>query len=308
VNRVAIVPYLRDWSYAFTARALAKHLVDRFDISIVYQDELKRLRDPVDLVVDLWWRGSAKRKSGGQLTMKQVSSHRWTQRRSGSLNAARLVREQLIGTAGVLVPSQRLHKIISEADATRRLKLTHAPKGFHPELLGDHGLRRGRLEVGWAGAAEAVDKNVALLVKARPGIRIADRCLTQGEMGDFYNAVDVITCASDAEGDPRPLIEGMACGCFPVTVDVGIVPELVRHGENGLIVERSAQAFAEAFAWCEKNLDIVRAAGRKNAGEMARTRTWAAVAPIWGDAFDAAIARKKETVVVGQAARRAHYR
>lgn len=291
MSRVAIVPYLRGWSYAFTAEALKRYLGARFDITVIYQDELKRLREPVDLVVDMWWRGTAKRKSGGQWTMKQVSSHRWQQRRAGGLNAARLVREWLIGTAGVLVPSQRLYKILGEADGGKRLRLTRAPKGFHPELLGDFGLRRGGLEIGWAGAAEAADKNLALIAQAWNSIpsnvrmRVADRCLTQGEMGDFYNAIDVITCASNAEGDPRPIIEGMACGCFPVTVDVGIVPELVRHGENGLIVERSAKAFADAFAWCARNLDFVREAGKRNAVEMARTRTWAQMAPIWGDAF-----------------------
>lgn len=303
MSRIAIVPYLRGWSYAFTAEALKKHLGGRFDITVIYQDELKRLREPADLVIDMWWRGSARRKSGGKWTMKQVSSHRWQQRRCGSLNASRLVREWLIGTAGVLVPSQRLYKLLGEADGGRRLKLTHAPKGFHPELLGDYGVRRGCLAVGWAGAAEALDKNVAMLVKAFPDLRIADRCLTQGEMADFYNSVDIITCASDAEGDPRPLIEGMACGCFPVVVDVGIVPELVRHGDNGLIVERDAKAFADALAWCEKNIDHVRAAGRRNAEEMRATRTWAVVAKAWGDAFEAALARIRETPAARREAR-----
>ena len=109
--------------------------------------------------------------------------------------------------------------------------------------------------------------------------------LPYGEMPDFYNSIDVISVASTAEGDPRPLIEGMACGCFPVTTDVGIVPELVRHGENGLIVERSVKAFAEAFAWCRANVDQVRAAGRRNAELMLASRTWAHVASAWASAI-----------------------
>jgi hypothetical protein len=290
VTRIAIVPYLRGWSYASTAEALKRHLGDRLEITVVYQDELDRLaREPADLVVDMWWRGTARRKSGGKPTIKQVSSHRWQQRRSGSLNPHRLVIEHLRSTIGIVVPSLRLYRILDAADRDRRLRITHTPKGFHPELLGDAGMRRGRLEIGWAGAASAADKNVDLILKAWPDLRVADRCLTPSEMGDFYNSFDVITVASDAEGDPRPLIEGMACGCFPVVVDVGIVPELVRHGENGLIVERTPQAFAAAFRWCHDNLDFVRTTGRRNAIEMLQSRTWAQVAPFWGDAFAAAI-------------------
>lgn len=281
---VTLVPYLPGWSYDSTARALKRYLP--FDISIVHQGELHQISPKrTDLIVDFWWRGGLHRKFGRRV-LTQVSSHRWTQDKYGSMDAERLVAKWLAKTGGVLVPSERL---ATELAAAPNVSL--CPKGFHPELLGDYGMRRGGLEVGWAGAAEATDKNVGMLIAACPDVRLADRCLTQGEMPDFYNSLDVITCASDAEGDPRPLIEGMACGCFPVVVDVGIVPELVRHGENGLIVERAPEAFAAAFEWCRANLEHVREAGRRNALEMLRTRTWAQVSRAWGDAFDAALRR-----------------
>lgn len=283
--RIWLVPYLRNWSYDLTARALVRHLSDRFEFRIAYQDEMLRINGKrADLIVDFWWKGALHRRFGRRV-VKQVSSHRWGQGRYGALDAAQLVSGHLKKTGGVLVPSLRLHDELAAVGCP----VDVCPKGFHPETFGDYDLRRGDLEIGWAGAAEASDKNVSMLIEAWPTMRLADRCLTQDEMPDFYNSVDVITCASTAEGDPRPLIEGMACGCFPVVADVGIVPELVRHGENGLIVERTPQAFAEAFAWCRANVEYVRAAGRRNAVEMLATRTWAQVAPVWGDAFERAI-------------------
>lgn len=279
-----LVPYLRGWSYDLTAQALRRHLSHRFDFSIAYQDQIGRVKRSAHLVVDFWWKGELHRRFGRRV-LKQVSSHRWSQGRYGALTVESLQEKHLKRCGGVLVPSQRLR------DELAGLDVDVCPKGFHPETFGDYGLRRGDLSVGWAGAAEARDKHVELLAAAWPRIRLADRCLTQAEMPDFYNGIDVITCASAAEGDPRPLIEGMACGCFPVTVDVGIVPELVRHGENGLIVERTPEAFADAFAWCRANLEYVREAGRRNAVEMLRTRTWARVAPVWGDVFQRAISR-----------------
>lgn len=286
IVHVILVPYLRGWSYDLTARALVRQLSDRFDFKIVYQDQAHSFNPKgARLIVDFWWKGGLHRRFGRRV-VTQVSSHRWVQDRFGALDAKRLIAGPLAKTGGVLVPSQRLERELAAAP-----HVALCPKGFHPETFGDYDTRRGGLTVGWAGAAEATDKNVDILLAACPEIRLADRCLTQYEMPDFYNSIDVIACASTAEGDPRPLIEGMACGCFPVVTDVGIVPELVRHGDNGLIVERTPQAFAAAFQWCRDNLEYVRAAGRRNAAEMLRTRTWAHVAPAWADAFTAAAER-----------------
>jgi glycosyltransferase involved in cell wall biosynthesis len=284
--RVALVPYARSWSYDFTAKALEQHLPGRFEI--FYADELDRI-DPVgtDLIVDFWWRGRLERRFGARV-VKQVSSHRWRQEKYGSLDAPALIASHLRRAGAVLVPSVRLAAELASAP-----HVTLCPKGFHPETFGDFDQRRGDLVVGWAGSQNAIDKRLDVIRAAWRGLCIASD-LPYSAMPGWYNAIDVITCASDAEGDPRPLIEGMACGAFPVVVDVGIVPELVRHGENGLVVERTPQAFADAFAWCRANLDYVRAAGRRNAVEMLATRTWAQVAPAWGAAFAGAIARAPE--------------
>lgn len=289
--RVALVPHTRDWSYDFTAQALVQHLSDRFDFDVFYGDTLDRLapRD-FDLVVDFWWRGHLERRFK-QRVVKQVSSHRWTRDKYGNLDAGALIDGHLRKAGGVVVPSQRL---ATELAAAPHVAICR--KGFHPETFGNEDRRKGGCVVGWVGNAGAADKRLDVIRAACPEVRMIGPGTPIGKLGQefmpaAYNAIDVITCASEAEGDPRPLIEGMACGCFPVTVDVGIVPELVRHGDNGLIVERTPEAFAAALQWCRNNLDYVRAAGRRNAEEMRATRTWAKVAPAWGDAFAAAIDR-----------------
>lgn len=286
--RVALVPHTRAWSYDFTAQALVQHLSDRFEFSVFYSDQLDQVSyRNLDLIVDFWWRSGLDRRYGARV-IKQVSSHRWARPKYGSLSAELLISEYLRRAGGVIVPSVRL---VGELVGAPHLTL--GPKGFHPETFGDEQNRRGDLAVGWAGNANATDKRLAIIAEAWRDLRVAST-LTQGEMPGFYNSIDVITCASDAEGDPRPLIEGMACGCFPVTVDVGIVPELVQHGANGLIVERTPEAFKAALRWCRANLEFVREAGRRNAVEMARTRTWRQSSQAWGDVFEAAIARAPE--------------
>jgi len=301
--RVALVPYQREWSYDFTARALVQHLP--FDFRVFHSDTLDEFRPhDFDLVVDFWWRGGFARRFK-QRALVQVSSHRWGREKYGSLDASALIDGYLRRSAGVLVPSQRLASELADAP-----HVTVCPKGFHPEAFGDFGSRRGPLRVGWAGNGGAPDKRLDVLLAACPdlvtvGPATPAGTISQSAMPDWYNSIDVITCASMAEGDPRPLIEAMACGAFPVTVDVGIVPELVRHGDNGLIVERTPQAFAEAFAWCRANLDYVRDAGRRNAREMLATRTWAHAAPAWGGAIQSAIERAPEWQINSREERKA---
>jgi hypothetical protein len=292
MKRVAIVTDKRTWSYEFTAVALRQHLTNAFAIEIFCYDSRETLRDEVlafspDLLVDMWWKGTLANAFREIPAIKQVSSHRWERRAHGGYNAAKLAALHLRRNAAVIVPSARLHDVLQPVLGLIPVEL--CPKGFHPETFSDACNRYGDLVVGWAGDENAVDKNLHLLREACPELLIAGGQLPQSEMPAFYNGVDVITCASDAEGDPRPLIEGMACGCFPIMVDVGVVPELVRHGENGLIVDRNVEAFRDAFAWCRSNLDYVRAAGQRNAQEMLASRTWAHVSSTWADAFDRAI-------------------
>jgi colanic acid/amylovoran biosynthesis glycosyltransferase len=60
---------------------------------------------------------------------------------------------------------------------------------------------------------------------------------------------DAIVLLSDYEGLPISLLEAMACGCVPVCSDMSSgIPELVRNGETGLIVENRSDAFVSAIA------------------------------------------------------------
>ncbi|HVH39239.1 MAG TPA: glycosyltransferase family 4 protein [Gemmatimonadaceae bacterium] len=306
---ILLCPGSRDWSYDFTARALVQHL-PHLDLRIAYSmAEVIPLAAEADLIVDFWWRGGLEQHYGRRV-VKQVSSHRWTQRKYGRLPARVLARKHLARSAGVVVPSLRLlSEVRAGLDQHAAMPLgasvlspdevSLAPKGFHPELMCDEQRRSGPLRVGWAGSAKQADKRLPVIREAWPalvecGPGSSGPELPYEQMGAWYNAIDVITCASDAEGDPRPIIEGMACGCFPVTVDVGIVPELVEHGVSGLIVERTPEAFRDALAWCARNVDYVREAGRRNADRMLETRTWAVCAPAWGAAFERALATQQE--------------
>jgi len=55
----------------------------------------------------------------------------------------------------------------------------------------------------------------------------------------IYADLDVLALSSINEGTPLSVIEGMASGCPVVATRVGGVPDLIRHEENGWLVDAS---------------------------------------------------------------------
>lgn len=59
----------------------------------------------------------------------------------------------------------------------------------------------------------------------------------QEEVGPFYSAFDVLVLPSGNEGTPVSVIEALAAGTPVVATRVGGVPDVVREGEDGFLVE-----------------------------------------------------------------------
>jgi D-inositol-3-phosphate glycosyltransferase len=57
------------------------------------------------------------------------------------------------------------------------------------------------------------------------------------DIWDWYQAADVLVSASDVESLPRSMLESMLFGCPVLSVSVFGIPELIRDGENGWLVE-----------------------------------------------------------------------
>lgn len=77
------------------------------------------------------------------------------------------------------------------------------------------------------------------LVDLATGLGVADRVILPGwqrDIGLALRAVDVFALPSHNEGMGKALVEAMYSGLPCVATAVGGVPELIRHGEDGLLV------------------------------------------------------------------------
>jgi glycosyltransferase involved in cell wall biosynthesis len=89
----------------------------------------------------------------------------------------------------------------------------------------------------------------------------------------WYQAASLFVLASSREGWPNVLNEALACGTPCVATAVGGVPEIIRDGDNGLLVERDVEAIAAGLqAGLERTWDR-----RALAAQAART-SWTDVA------------------------------
>ena len=61
--------------------------------------------------------------------------------------------------------------------------------------------------------------------------------VSHDEMADVFRSAQIIVSPAIHDGTPNSLLEGMACGCFPVAGDLESIREWITHGQNGLLVD-----------------------------------------------------------------------
>lgn len=55
------------------------------------------------------------------------------------------------------------------------------------------------------------------------------------DVAQYYRMLDAYVVSSRVEGGPKALLEAQACGVPLVTTDVGMVRDILRHGDNALV-------------------------------------------------------------------------
>jgi glycosyltransferase involved in cell wall biosynthesis len=127
---------------------------------------------------------------------------------------------------------------------------------------------------GWAYLQKAMEilhgqkelKNISVLIFGNGNQKIADampfKIRFMGFLRDeystslVYNAADVFIVPSVADNQPTTVQESLSCGTPVVGFEVGGIPDMIKHKENGYIAKyKDAEDIAEGIKYClQKNL------------------------------------------------------
>jgi glycosyltransferase involved in cell wall biosynthesis len=100
----------------------------------------------------------------------------------------------------------------------------------------------------------------------------------QTEVADWFRSMDIFVLPSRSESFPNALLEAMACGCCAIGSRVGGIPELIEHGENGLLFDSGdAAQLADALTLVVRD-EALRQRLSAEAARTARERFSMAIA------------------------------
>ena len=126
----------------------------------------------------------------------------------------------------------------------------------HPTLTGHLGV------VVLGGDAESVKSALPLPVYT------VNYLSNEAEIAALYNAVDLFVTPSLQDNLPNTIVEAMSCGIPCVGFNVGGIPEMISHQQDGYVADYCDSIdFAQGIAWCldQNRLDTLRQQARRAA-------------------------------------------
>ncbi|MBZ0306443.1 MAG: glycosyltransferase family 4 protein [Anaerolineae bacterium] len=81
-------------------------------------------------------------------------------------------------------------------------------------------------------------------LKLQVNVTFIPRVDTPEDLTHLYNQTLMLVCASTSEGGPRVTVEAMACGIPVISTPVGIMPDIIKEGENGFLFHWNAYDLA----------------------------------------------------------------
>jgi len=105
-----------------------------------------------------------------------------------------------------------------------------------------------------AGESQAIqwtqELNIGQAVELLPS-------LSHSKMADAFRRAQIVASPSIHDGTPNTLLEGIACGCFPVAGDLESIREWITPNENGLLFDATdPRSVADAIISAIENKDL----------------------------------------------------
>jgi glycosyltransferase involved in cell wall biosynthesis len=262
---------LPGWAHDFKTMNLTKYLQDNYHIAKCYQKDVTRDDlDAADLILVYAWTQFAAMQHllpdferNRKKLLIGICSH---------YSVAGAKRDLAINFmqnfASWIFVNNRF--LMQEFQPVFDIAIFYTPNGVDTSFYQPSRRKPGgsELRVGWAGSlANHGDKRgyydfIVPAIESVEGVTLVtaareEKWRGSEEMREFYRSLDVYICASRTEGTPNPCLEAAACGIPLLTTRVGNMPELVRHGVNGLFIERNVADIVAKLTVLKNNPEML---------------------------------------------------
>ena len=106
-------------------------------------------------------------------------------------------------------------------------------------------------------------------------------------MVDYYNASDVFVLPSLEENLPNTIMEAMACGTPSVAFNVGGIPDLIDHQQNGYLADYcNVEDFANGIKWVLEDQDRYQSLSKRAREKTVALYSYAVVAKQYKIVYD----------------------
>lgn len=288
-----------NWSYHSIAQSLAKYNIDP-DVHLKpmhikgNEKEIKKKYKKFDQTLVMGWqtydRISFLDKS---TTLIGVHSHHgWDERKTTperDVNPPRKLIKFLSKFKRVNTVSKRLYNLFRKNGLH---SVYYTPNGVDTQLFDcPNRSPHDNFTIGYSGSkAHDWRKGISRFIqpaadKAKVKCEIAmlgsGSYIPLEDMPKFYRKIDCYVCASSSEGFSLSVLEAASCGCPIISTRVGGTEELIRHGGNGFLVDRSIKDIVKHIRILKKDPQLftqmsidMRQYVMENYGWDKRTKDW----------------------------------
>jgi glycosyltransferase involved in cell wall biosynthesis len=176
-------------------------------------------------------------------------------------------------------------KSLNDLKTIWQKKTFYAPRGVDPDIfypMTTSFKRKDKFTVAYVGKP-VPEKGLESIIrpackKAGVELIINDRnyenALSPQQMNKFYNQADVYLVASTIDGTPNPALEAASCGKPIIANAIGNMPEFIRDGENGFMVDLKMDKYIQKLLWMKTNQMKSFEMGQEARKTILRKWTW----------------------------------
>jgi len=274
--RIVFICDVKGWAWWIKSEYLKKYLSDEFDIDIAYVIGQGTKYDP-SKEYDIYFTFGYSYIDRIRDVPKYKKASGMTAHRNRNVILHNMNRVGIVHANSVLLKNE-LHNMGFK-------KVFYVPNGVDEELfrpVTPIPLVRDNIYVGHVGKESPLKGQKEFIY---PSVKKANANLISNtknwsdkveyaDMWKIYQNMDCFIVASTEDGTPNPALEAAACGRPIISNRIGNMPEFIKDGYNGFLVNKNVNDYVEKILYLKNNRDKLIEMGNNARKTVEEGWTW----------------------------------